>query len=140
MNNPVNINGNVYTWGDVTCLIAGVPVVGVSAVEYNEDQAMEPVYGAGNRQIGYTKGKITNTGSITLAKEEIESLQKASLTGRLQDLPEFVIVVAYLTEEGKMANHTLKYCKMKNNGRSLSEGNGGISHKIDLLIGEIVWK
>jgi len=140
MNFPVNVNGQIYSWGDMTCVIAGVPVAGISAVDYKEDQAMDPVYGAGNRQVGYSKGKITNSGSITLAKEELESLQKASFSGRLQDLPEFNVIVSFLTEDGKMANHTLKYCRFKNNGRSLSEGNGIISQQIDLMIGEIVWK
>jgi hypothetical protein len=140
MNFPVNVNGQVYSWGDLTCLIAGVIVTGITGIDYKEEQATEPVYGAGNRQTGYYKGKITNTGSLTLQKEELEALQKASVTGRLQDLPEFNVVVSFLTEDGKMANHTLKYCRFKNNGRSMSEGNGGIVQQIDLMIGEIVWK
>ncbi|MBN1340745.1 MAG: hypothetical protein JXA03_15560 [Bacteroidales bacterium] len=140
MNFPVNINGQVYEWASITANIAGVPVAGITAITYKEEQAMEPVYGAGNRQVGYSTGKITNTGSLTLLMEEVEALQAASASGRLQDIPEFPVIVSYLTGDGKLANHTLKFCKFKNNGREPKEGDMSIAVTIDLLIGEIAWK
>ncbi|MEZ5195115.1 MAG: hypothetical protein R2764_01550 [Bacteroidales bacterium] len=140
MNFPVNINGQVYEWASLTANISGVAVAGITAITYKEDQQMEAVYGSGNRQVGYSSGKITNTGSVTLLMEEVEALQSASPTGRLQDLPEFPIIAQFLTGDGKIATHTLKFCKFKNNGREPKEGDMSISVTIDLLIGEIAWK
>lgn len=140
MNFPTNINGQVYSWSDITATIAGVPVAGITGISYKEEQAIDAVYGAGNRQVGYSSGKITNTGSVTLLKEEVEALQAAAPNGRLQEIPEFPIVVSYLTGDGKVAIHTLKFCKFKNNGREPKEGDMSIAITIDLLIGEIAWK
>lgn len=140
MNFPVNINGQVYEWASAIFNINGVAVSGITAIIYKEDQQIDPVYGAGNRQVGYSSGPITNTGSVTLLMEEVEALQAASPTGRLQDLPEFPIIVQYLTNDGKIANHTLKFCKFKNNGRDIKQGDMSVTATIDLLIGEIAWK
>jgi hypothetical protein len=140
MDFPTNINGQSYGWNSIGLNIAGIPVAGITAINYKEEQAIEPVYGSGNRQVGYSKGKITNTGSITLQAEEVEALQAASVTGRLQDIPEFTVVVSYATDDGKISMHTLKYCRFKNNGRDSKEGDMSIGVTIDLLIGEIAWK
>jgi len=140
MDFPTNINGQSYGWSSLKCNIAGVDVAGITAISYKEEQAIEPVYGAGNRQVSYSKGKITNSGSITLLKEEVESLQAAILTGRLQDAPEFTVVVSYATDDGKIALHTLKYCRFKNNGRDTKRDDMEIAVTIDMLIGEIAWK
>lgn len=140
MDFPVNINGHVYEWASITFNVAGVLVSGITAINYKEEQKMEPVFGAGNRQIGYSTGEITNPGNVTLLMEEVEALQSASPTGRLQDLPLFPIIVQFMTDDGKFANHTLKFCKFKNNGRDTKQGDLSIAVPLDLLIGEIAWK
>ncbi len=140
MNFPVNINGQVFNWASITFNVNGVNIAGITEVDYSDEQNTEPVYGAGNNAVGYSRGKITRSGSITLHMEEVEALQAASPTGRLQDLPEFPIIVNYLSNDGKIANHTLKYCRFKNNGRAVKSDDGSISTKLDLLIGDIQWK
>ena len=43
------VNGTAYSWSQITVNILGVPVAGVSAVSYTEEQEMQDNYGAGNR-------------------------------------------------------------------------------------------
>ena len=34
------INGIEYSWGDITATVGGVPVVGITAIEYGDDQVV----------------------------------------------------------------------------------------------------
>jgi hypothetical protein len=134
------VNGTAYSWSQITLNILGVPVAGVSAISYNEEQEMTDNYGAGNRPVSRGYGRITTEGSVTLHMEEVEAIQAAVSTGRLQDIPEFDVVVAYLPEGGNIVTHTLKNCRFKNNGREVSEGDMAINVEIPLQISHINWK
>jgi hypothetical protein len=48
MNGIPLINGNEYSWGDIACTVAGVVVTGITGIEYDDDQEMAEVYGAGS--------------------------------------------------------------------------------------------
>ena len=37
MNGIPMINGNVYTWADITVLIGGVPITGITGVKYADE-------------------------------------------------------------------------------------------------------
>lgn len=134
------VNGTAYSWSQITLNLLGVPVAGVSSISYNEEQEMVDNFGAGNRPVSRGIGRITTEGSLTLHMEEVEALQAAVTTGRLQDIPEFDVVVAYLPVGGNIVTHTLKNCRFKNNGREISEGDTAINVEIPLQISHINWK
>jgi hypothetical protein len=134
------VNGTAYSWSQITVNILGIPVAGVTGVSYTEEQEMQDNYGAGNRPISRGYGNITTEGSVTLHMEEVEALQAAVTTGRLQDIPEFDIVVAFLPEGGVITTHTLKNCRFKTNGRELEQNQMAIEVELDLQIAQILWK
>ena len=137
---PPLVNGGAYGWADITACPAGIPLVGITAIEYDEKQEMENVYGAGNRPVSRGFGRVTFDGKITLSMEEIEKAQAKSPTGRLQDIPEFPIIVSYLPVGAPIVTHKLQYVRFKNNGRSAKEGDMKLEHQLELVIGNIVWK
>lgn len=134
------VNGTAYSWSQITVNILGIPVAGVTGVSYTEEQEMQDNYGAGNRPVSRGYGNITTEGSVTLHMEEVEALQAAVTTGRLQDIPEFDIVVAFLPEGGVITTHTLKNCRFKTNGRELEQNQMAIEVELDLQIAQILWK
>ena len=134
------INGRAYGWADITASPAGVPLFGITDIEYAEAQEMENIYGAGNRPVARGFGRVTYSGSMTLQMEETEKLQAVSPTGRLQDLPEFPVIVSYIPEGAKIVTHKLQFCRFKNNGRTVKEGDMTIGTKIELVVGNIQWK
>ena len=93
------VNGKLYDWADIVLVIAGVPVTGITGIEYKDDQDIVTKYGAGRYPVGYAKGRITSTGKITLYQEEVEAMQRQSLTGRLQDIAPFDIIVDEYEED-----------------------------------------
>jgi len=137
---PTLINGRAYGWADITVAPAGVPLFGIRNLEYTDNQEIDNVYGAGNRPVARSYGRVTYSGSVTLSMEELEKLQKVSPTGRLQDIPEFPVIVSYLPETGPVVVHKLQLCRFKNNGRNVNEGDMSVEAKIDLAIGNIEWK
>ncbi len=133
------VNGKLYDWADIVLTIAGVPVTRITGIEYKDDQDIVTKYGAGRYPVGYAKGRITSTGKITLYQEEVEAIQRQSLTGRLQDIAPFDIIVSYLPDTGIVSTDKLRNCMFKNNGRGWKEGDTGQEVEIDLVMSHIQW-
>ena len=133
------VNGKLYDWADIVLVIAGVPVTGITGIEYKDDQDIVTKYGAGRYPVGYAKGRITSTGKITLFQEEVEAMQRQSLTGRLQDIAPFDIIVSYLPDTGIVSIDKLRNCMFKNNGRGWKEGDTGQEVEIDRVMSHIQW-
>lgn len=133
------VNGKLYDWADIVLVIAGVPVTGITGIEYKDDQDIVTKYGAGRYPVGFAKGRITSTGKITLYQEEVEAMQRQSLTGRLQDIAPFDIIVSYLPDTGIVSIDKLRNCMFKNNGRGWKEGETGQEVEIDLVMSHIQW-
>lgn len=133
------INGKSYEWADITINVLGVPVVGVTAIEYAETQAMENVYGAGERPVSRGYGKIEPTAKVTMLMEEVESLQAAAPDGRLNKIPEFDIVVAYIDTNLVTRKHVLRNVRFMNNARVSAQGETSIPVELDLLISHVEW-
>lgn len=134
------INGTAYAWSQIVINILGQRPAGVSSINYSEEEEMQDNYGGGNRPVSRGYGRINTTGSITLHMEELEALQLSVSTGRIQDIPEFDIVVSFQPPGGVIVNHTLKNCRFKQNSREVAEGDMAISAEIELQISHINWK
>lgn len=134
------INGTAYSWSQIVFNILGTPIAGITAIDYKDAEEMEDHYGAGNRPVQRAYGKIECTGSITLHMTEVEALQNIVPSGRLQDIPEFDIVISFLPTGGKIVNHTLKNVKFKENGRDMARDSMEIEVEIPLQISHINWK
>ena len=138
LNNGIpNINGQMYGWADVKVNIGAMVLTSISAISYAESQTIEKVYGAGRYPIGYGKGRIEPSASITLYQEEIIALQKAATNGRLQDLAPFDIVVSYLPEDGVIVTDIIKGCKFTENKREISEGDTSVQVECELICMQI---
>lgn len=136
----VLINGVAYSWSQIKINILGRQVIGVSKISYSDKEEMQDNYGAGNRPVSRSYGKISCEASMELYMEEIEALQKASPSGRLQDIPEFDVVVSYQPPAGKIVNHTLHNARFKENAREVGNEELNIKAEIPLLISHISWK
>lgn len=133
------INGVVPSWATMQVLIEGVIVTGVIAVNYDDKQEIDNIYGAGQQPVGIGYGRITPTADITLLRDEIESIRKSSPTGRLQDIAPFDIVIAFLPIGGAtIANHIIKDCHFIDDGVEAKEGDTSNSKQLNLLPAQII--
>lgn len=134
------VNGTAYSWSQIKLNVLGREVFGIDSIKYSEKTSIENNYGAGSLPVSRGYGKSEFEASIALHMEEVEALQAAIPTGRLQDVPEFDVVVSFLPQNGKIVNHTLHNCRFKNNAREAKEGDMKIAVELELLPSHISWK
>lgn len=134
------INGVSHSWGDITMLIGGVPVIGVTAIEYGDKQEVKNHYGAGRMPVSRSKGRIEPTAKITLAMEEVLNLQRQSLTGRIQDIAPFPIIVSYLPEDGDVVVDRVMGCQFSENTRKWKENDLRQEVELEIVPALIMWQ
>lgn len=140
MNGIPLINGRTYDWGDIHILIAGVPVMGVTGIEYSDEQEKVDNYGAGRFPVSRSRGKVTTKAKITLDMKEVEALQSRTPTGRLQDIDPFKITVSYIPDSNTgVVTDILNNVEFKNNGRSWKQGETQQLVDLDLICSHITW-
>lgn len=134
------INGRLYGWADVKAAIQGVPLIGITSIEYEDKQEVVNKYGAGRHPVGRGKGRISPEAKLTLYLSEILALQKKSPTGRLQDLGMFDLSVSYLDENsGLIITDKIRNCEFANNPRKTKEGDTDITADLELVVSHIEW-
>jgi hypothetical protein len=134
------INGKSYEWADIAVNILGVTVVGVTSIEYGEKQNMENIYGAGRFPVSRGYGSIEPTAKITLLMEEVQAIMSVAPLGRLMDIPEFDISVAFIDSALTTVNHTLRNVRFMNNDIKSASGDTSTPVEIDLIISHIEWQ
>lgn len=134
------INGRTYDWGDISVIIAGVPVTGITAIDYDDEQEKVDNYGAGRLPVSRTRGKITTKAKITLDMKEVEAIQSRSRNGRLQSIDPFTITVSYIPDNGTgIVTDTLHNVEFKNNKRAWKTGDTKQDVDLDLICSHITW-
>lgn len=132
------INGVVHSWSSVQVIMDGVPVTGINKIDYDSKQTKEAIYGAGQNPVGKGYGKIENSCTIGLLREEVEAMRAASPTGRLADLAPFNIIVQYLPLNGqKKVTHRILGAEFTNDGGELNEGDTSDYNEYELLVSDI---
>lgn len=133
------INGVAYSWADVIVTIGGAPITGITAIEYEDSQTVENIYGAGRYPIARSKGKIEPSAKITLLQETVEDIQRLAPNGRLQDLPLFSVGVTYVNEAGNIVHDTICNCSFKKNSRSWKSDDTKSEVELELVPSHIKW-
>ena len=134
------INGINYSWSQIATVILGVPVVGITSIEYEDKQEIVDHYGAGSFVTSRGFGKVeTMPVKISLYMDEVEPLQLAAPLGRLENIPEFDIIVAFIPTSGTVATHTLKNCRFMGNKRTIKQGDTSVIVDLELKCSHILW-
>lgn len=127
------VNGMLCAWADIVTTIAGVPVTGITAIEYGESQEIVNKYGAGRYPVGRSKGRITPSAKITLYQEEVQAIQAQAPGGRIQDIAPFDILVNYLPDSGQVVTDKIRNCHFSDNSRKWKEGDTGQEVELELI-------
>ena len=134
------VNGKSYAYADVTVIIFGVPIVGVTAIEYGEDALTENIYATGRFPVSRGTGHVTPTAKITLLMEEVLNIMSADAFGRLYDIPEFDIIVSFTDKSLIPVVHKIRNCKFKTQTITSATGDTSIPMDMELVISHIEWK
>lgn len=134
------INGVLHSWASIRVAIQGVPLTGITSIEYEDKQEVVNKYGAGRYPVGRALGRITPSAKLTLYLDEVSALQAKSTTGRLQDLGMFDILVGYLhPTSGLITYDKIRSCHFGDNSRKIKEGDTDIQVELELVPSHIEW-
>lgn len=134
------INGIEYSYAQITMLIGGVPVTGVAAINYDDDQEKMHNYGLGKAPVSRSYGKYTAKADVTLHASEVEGFTKVAPNRDILQIPPFDIIVTVLAVQGQAGFvHKIRNCEFTNNSREMKEGDQRFDVKLNLIVEKIDW-
>lgn len=136
MANPL-INGVNYSWANVKLVLFGVPVVGITSIEYKRKQKKENNYGMGTEPVSRGYGNKEYEGKITLYREEWNAIIAAAPSRDPLDIPFFDIQVTFSGARVQASLDVLRACEFLEDPFTVSQGDTKIMVEIPLVIGQI---
>ena len=128
------INGIANSWNNITCIISGVPIIGITNIEWNYKQAKDLNYGAGAYPVSRGYGKKEYSGSIEIYYETLKAIEQIAPLKDITNIPSFDIVVTF-AGGGIIPNVVvLKSCEFMEMPFAVSQGDTKISIKIPLSV------
>lgn len=131
------INGVEYTHADVVLNVLGVPVVGVTDINYSDKQTITLNHGTGQLPVSRGFGQVTFESSITVTMKEAQRLSSVAPGGRIQNIPDFDIGVNFVTEAGDFTRHKLVRCRFTGRNVKSQVNNSQIEEELELSVADI---
>ena len=131
------INGVNHSWNNVKLVLFGVPVMGITKIEYKVKQKKENNYGAGSEPTSRGYGNKEYEGKITLYREEWQAIIDASPLRDPLAIDFFDIQVVYGGTRVTPATDILQACEFLEDPLTVGQGDTKIMVEIPIIIGSI---
>lgn len=125
--------GVQYGWGNITAILFGSPLVGITKIEYKSTQKKDNLYGFGRDVVGRGYGNFEYTGSLEVYTEEWIKIIKASATGDPLQIPPFNITVVYAGTGVVPVRDVLYNVEFLENPLTSSQGDTSIKVTIPII-------
>lgn len=136
---PPLINGKSYENADIQVIVLGVPIVGITAVDYDDGSEMANIWASGRFPVSRAYGKYEAKCKITMLMEELENITSVAPLRRIQDIPEFNIIVVFIDAQLITRTHTIRNCRFMTNNRKSATGDTSIPVELDIITSHIDW-
>ena len=134
------INNVAYSHADIVLNIGGVPIVGVTSIEYSDNQDITGNFSTGHKPTSVSFGQMTFESSITVTFEAMQAIQLGAPGGYIQNVPFFDVGINYLPENGILVRDVLKKCRFKGRSQSSETGNSEIPVTLELYVSDIKYQ
>jgi len=131
------INGINYSWANVSLVLFGVPVVGITKIEYKRKQKKENNYGFGTQPISRGYGNYEYEGSIELYLEEWKAIIANSPQRDPLLIAPFDIPVIYGGSRVSADKDVLRSVEFMEDPLGTNQGDQRILVSIPLIIASI---
>lgn len=131
------INGINYSWANITLTLFGVPVVGITKIEYKRKQKKENNYGFGTQPISRGYSNYEYEGSIELYLDEWKRIISSSPNNDPLLIAPFDIQVTYSGRGIVAEKDVLKSCEFMEDNFEANQGDSKLMVTIPLVIGAI---
>lgn len=134
---PTLINGVAVAWADIQVPFLGVPLTGVTAINFSEKQEKTNNYGIGNKPVSRGYGRKTYEGSITMLAEEWKNIAAAAPGGSINNIPFFDLPILYVNSTGLYLKVTLKAVDFTEASFDSKEGDTAIPITMPFIMADI---
>lgn len=131
------INGINYSWANIKFVLFGVPVIGITKIEYNVKQKKENNFGFGQHVISRGYGNYEPEGSIEIYVDEWKRIIAASPDRDPLSIAPFDIQVVFGGSRVAADKDVLRSCEFLENPLSSSQGDTKLLVTIPLIIASI---
>jgi hypothetical protein len=131
------INGINYSWANVSLVLFGVPVVGITKIDYKRKQKKENNYGFGSQPVSRGYGAYEYEGSIELYLDEWKRIIAAAPNRDPLLIPPFDIQVVYTGRGVVPDRDVLKSCEFMEDNMTANQGDTKLLVTVPLIIGLI---
>lgn len=137
------INGVRYDYSCITNLSNGLPIIGITEINFSQELAPGEVYGTLPQKIGETRGQLKVEASFTILQFEFDNLieQLCILNGTPGSgymEARFDWGVQYQASmngfPGPLIQDVLRGCKIKKHDHAYKTGGDPLSEKVDLSL------
>ena len=131
------INGVNYSWSNITMTLFGVPVIGITKIDYKAKQMKENNYGAGSEPVSRGYGRKEYEGSIEIYTDEWKRIIEAAPGRDPLNIAPFDIQVVFAGTKVLPSKDVLKFVEFMENPLTANEGDTKLLVTIPLIIGTI---
>jgi len=131
------INGINYSWANVSLVLFGVPVIGITKIDYKAKQDKKNNYGAGPYPVSRGYGNYEYEGSIELYLDEWKRIIAASPERDPLQIAPFDIPVIFGGSRVTADKDVLRSVEFLENPLSTGQGDSKILVTIPLIIASI---
>jgi len=120
-----NVLGHYYSFASIEIIVAGLPTVGCTAINYTSSLDVGDVYGTRPQKLGTTRGKQNAEGSIEMYAQDWENLKAILVAAGLGGYGEarFKVIVTYGEVGMPVKVDTLEGCRVVSAEYSNADGN-----------------
>lgn len=131
------INGVNYSWSNISLILFGVPVVGITSIDYSRKQKKENNYGAGSQPVSRGYGNYEYEGSIELYLDTWKGIIAASPGRDPLRIAPFDIPITFGGTGVLTQKDVLRAVEFLEDPLSSKSGDTKLMVKISLIIGAI---
>ncbi len=124
---------NGYSYADSQVTYNGVDLPGVTAFELTRTQSKSNNYGTGRMPVSRSRGRVENSGSVTMDYATQRILTDMSATGLLADLPAGVLVISLEASDGSKEVVTVTGIEFMTDSIAGTGGDENIATATDVI-------
>lgn len=131
VNSPL-INGKRHSWSSIRLNVLGITIIGVTEINYGQEELKENHYGAGRFVVDRGDGNVVPTCNFIFRAYEFQRIMNALPPGSTPgDIPAFDIPVIYIPAgSDQQVKHVIRNFQITNTSHNNAQG----ATKVDVAI------
>lgn len=126
-------NSNEYSWCDISAVIGGRILEGLTAIEYSIKQDKELIYGRGCDPHAIGRGNKSGEGKLTVLQSEYEAMVRDAKNNDILSLT-IDIPISYVPQDGgPIVNDILKNVEFTEDAKKANQGDKNMPVELPFL-------